>query len=92
MYPIKIRRLDVLDRRYVTLKMVRLTVGGDQIEGFESHQSDEHVKLVFPDPDTGDTRFPTQDGDHLDWPRPFPLTRDYTIRSFDREAGTRFTG
>ncbi len=86
-YPIKIRRLDVLGREYVTPKMVRLRLGGNQIEGFESHQADEHVKLVFPDPETGETRVPVRDGDHLDWPRPFPPTRDYTIRSYDREAG-----
>ena len=48
---------------------------------------DEHVKLVFPDPDTGVTRHPVPDGDHLDWPRPFPPTREYTVRRYDAEAG-----
>jgi len=85
-FDIKIRELEVLARTYVTPRMVRVTLGGPHLDGFESHVADEHVKLVFPDPDTGVTRYPTQDGDHLDWPRPFPPTRDYTIRRYDADA------
>ncbi|MFO6454261.1 MULTISPECIES: siderophore-interacting protein [unclassified Aeromicrobium] len=85
-FDIKIRQLSVLGRAYVTPRMVRVTLGGPQLDGFESHVPHEHVKLVFPDPDTGVTRYPTQDGDHLDWPRPFPPTRDYTIRRYDAAA------
>ena len=83
----KIRELEVVGREWITPKMLRIRFGGPNVEGFESHVPDEHVKLVFPDPDTGRTRPPTQDGDHLHWPRPFPPTREYTIRSFDRERG-----
>ncbi len=87
-WPIKIRELTVLARAMVTPRMLRLTLGGAQMEGFESHLPDEHVKLVFPDPETGVTRAPVPDGDHLDWPRPFPPAREYTIRRYDRRAGT----
>jgi NADPH-dependent ferric siderophore reductase len=86
-WDIKIRELDVLRREQVTPRMVRLTLGGPNMAGFESHIADEHCKLVFPDPDTGTTRPPVQDGDHLDWPRPFPIARDYTIRRYDEVAG-----
>ena len=85
-WDIKIRELMLVGREYITPRMVRLTLGGDGIEGFESHLPDEHVKLVFPDPGTAVTRQPTQDGDHLNWPRPFPPTRDYTVRRFDPVA------
>lgn len=87
-WDIKIRELEVLGRTHVTPRMVRVTLGGPGIDGFESHLPDEHMKLVFPDPDTGLTRAPTQDGDHLDWPTPFPPTREYTVRRYDRAAGT----
>lgn len=86
-YPIKIRELDVLHRRQITPRMTRITLGGPNLDGFESHAPDEHVKLVFPDPDSGVTRNPTQDGDHLDWPHPLPPNRSYTVRRYD--AATR---
>lgn len=87
-YPIRIRELTVLRRTYVTPRMVRVTLGGPNLAGFESHQADEHCKLVFPDPDTGAVRVPWQaeDGEHLDWPDPFPPTREYTIRRYDPVA------
>lgn len=86
-WDIKIRELTLLRREQVTPRLVRVTLGGPQIAGFESHIPDEHVKLVLPDPETGATRAPEQDGDHLDWPSPFPPTRDYTVRRYDRDAG-----
>ncbi len=86
--PIRIRELEVLRREQVTPKMVRIVFGGPGVEGFLSATPDEHVKLIFPDPD-GVTRHPEQaeDGVTLSWPRPFPPTREYTIRRYDAVAG-----
>lgn len=85
-WDIKIRELEVLGREHVTPRMVRLTLGGPGMDGFESHIADEHCKLVFPDADTGETRAPVQNGSRLAWPTPFPTCRDYTIRRYDAEA------
>jgi len=85
-FAIKIRELTVLRRTYVTPRMVRITLGGENADGFESHTPDEHCKLVFPDAETGRTRPPVQDGDHLHWPHPFPPTREYTVRRYDAAA------
>lgn len=85
-WPIRIRELTVLRRAHVTPRMLRITLGGPNIDGFVSRHPDEHVKLVFPDPETGVTRAPTQDDDHLHWPEPFPPTRDYTVRRYDPAA------
>lgn len=85
-WPIRIRELELLRREQLSPGMIRITLGGDNMAGFESHIADEHVKFVFPDAD-GELRVPTADGDHLDWPRPRPVTRDYTVRRFDAEAG-----
>ncbi|MFT4188027.1 MAG: siderophore-interacting protein [Aeromicrobium sp.] len=83
-----IRELAVLRREQVTPRMARVVFGGPQAAGFASLTPDDHVKLVFPDPD-GAVRPPTlaADGETLDWPRPFPPTREYTIRRVDAEAG-----
>lgn len=85
-WPIRIRRLQLLRREQLTPGMLRITLGGPEHVGFESHIADEHVKLVFPD-EHGELRVPTPDGDHLDWPKPRPVTRDYTIRRYDPDAG-----
>ena len=86
-YPIRIRRLEVTGTRRIGPAMLRLTLGGPELAGFESHSVvDEHVKLVFPDPDGG-LRVPEQNGLMLSWPKPMPPTRDYTVRRYDAERG-----
>ncbi|MFT4009430.1 MAG: siderophore-interacting protein [Nocardioidaceae bacterium] len=89
-YPNRIRRVEVLRRDAVTPRMLRLTFGGPGLAGFESHSPDEHVKILFPDPDgepDGELRLPEQDGDKLVWPRPLPVSREYTVRRYDAGAG-----
>lgn len=80
-FPVRIRKAEVVRTTRLTPTMLRLTVGGPGADGFESAIFDEHVKLIFPDPDTGELRLPTPDGDELDWPRPFPTSREYTVRA-----------
>ncbi|ANS24780.1 Fe-utilization protein [Rhodococcus opacus] len=85
-YPIGVRTVTVRAREYVTPRMVRLTLGGPGLDGFHTYQADDHVKLVFPDPD-GTRRVPVvNDAMMLDWPRPLPTTRKYTVRRYDADA------
>lgn len=51
-FPIRIRELELLRREVVTPRMLRITIGGPNHVGFESHIADEHVKLLFPDPES----------------------------------------
>ncbi|GAA4126865.1 siderophore-interacting protein [Actinomadura keratinilytica] len=85
-YPIRIRRTEVVRTEMVGAGLIRLTLGGPGTEGFESHAPDEHVKIVFPDPD-GTLRLPEPDGLMLRWPRPSPTTREYTVRRYDARTG-----
>ncbi|MEU8268558.1 siderophore-interacting protein [Sphaerisporangium sp. NPDC049002] len=86
-YPIGIRAVSVLARQYVTPRMLRLTLGGPELEGFHTYQADDHIKIVLPDPD-GTRRVPVANEElTLDWPRPLPTTRKYTVRRFDADAG-----
>lgn len=92
-FPVRIRRAEVVRTVRLTPSMLRLTVGGAGAEGFESAIFDEHVKLILPDPESGELRLPTPDGDELDWPRPFPTSREYTVRAHrpaDREIDIDF--
>lgn len=85
-YPIRVRRTEVLRTAAVGTGLLRVTLGGPGAEGFEAHAPDEHVKLLFPEPD-GSLRLPEQDGTMLRWPRPAPTSREYTVRRHDPAAG-----
>lgn len=85
-YPARIRQVEVLRRSHVTPRMLRITLGGPGLAGFESHSPDEYVKILFPEPD-GSQPLPEPDGDQLRWPRPLPISRDYTVRRYDADAG-----
>lgn len=86
-YPIGIRTVSVLAREHVTPRMLRLTLGGPELEGFHTYQADDHVMIVFPDPD-GTRRIPVANEElTLDWPKPPPTGRKYTVRRFDADAG-----
>lgn len=81
-YPIGVRRLSVVRRSQLTPGLLRLTVGGPELDGFHTYQADDHVRIVLADED-GVVRAPTpNDQDELDWPRPFPPSRKYTVREF----------
>ncbi len=85
-YPIGIRAVRVVRREQITPNMLRLTVGGPELDGFHTYQADDHVAIVFPDPD-GTRRLPVPNADlELDWPRPLPPVRKYTIRRYDAAA------
>lgn len=82
-YPIGVRTVSVVGRELVTERMVRLTIQGPGLEGFHTYQADDHVRIVFAEPD-GSRRDPVPNGcQMLDWPEPMPTTRKYTVRRFD---------
>lgn len=85
-YPIGIRELEVVRTQRLTPSLLRMTLGGPGLSGFESHAPDEHIRLIFPDPDTGELRVPERDGVRLRWPRPMPPSRQYTVRRLDPTA------
>ncbi|WP_326701407.1 siderophore-interacting protein [Streptomyces sp. NBC_01754] len=85
-YPITVRRTEVVRTAMVGAGLLRVTLGGAGTEGFQAHSPDEHVKLLFPDPD-GSLRLPEQNGTMLSWPRPAPVSRQYTVRRYDPATG-----
>lgn len=97
-YFVYLRELEVLGVRDLSPGMRRLTLGGPQlglriragrlIPGFDSLGPDDHVKLFFPDPETGLTSLPVQDGKHLRWPDDPPaISREYTPRRYVAGSG-----
>lgn len=88
-YPLRFRVLDVREVQRITPHLVRVTLGGEALEGFTSLGFDDHVKLFFPDPVTGALAVPTLGPDGPIWPDgEKPIMRDYTPRRFDAAART----
>ncbi|GAA2660145.1 MULTISPECIES: siderophore-interacting protein [Actinosynnema] len=85
-YPIRVRAAEVVRTAPLGTGLIRVTLGGPGTEGFEAHSPDEHVKLIFPD-ERGELRLPEPNGDMLRWPRPAPVSREYTVRRYDPVSG-----
>jgi len=64
----------------VTPKLIRVTVAGDELEGFGPPRAGGHVKLLFPTPGSG--------WSHKDPEAPRPPSRTYTPRRYDPSAKT----
>jgi NADPH-dependent ferric siderophore reductase len=81
--PIVLRELRVVRTAHISPRMVRVTLGGEQLEGFESPAPDDHVALFFVREDQA-----VPASGHV--PRPvweeLPPKRDYTPRRFDAAA------
>ncbi|WP_432509257.1 siderophore-interacting protein [Kineococcus auxinigenes] len=85
-YPVGLRELEVLRVQRLGSALVRVTLGGPGARGFASHVPEEHVRLVLPD-EHGVLRLPERDGPSLRWPRPLPVSREYTVRRHDPATG-----
>ncbi|WP_166968783.1 siderophore-interacting protein [Brevibacterium atlanticum] len=97
--PIILREVEVTGIVDITPNMRRLTVAGAQLEAsevdgvprpaFRSEGFDDHVKLVVPPPDGSAVDIGEQGEFRFNWNREaLALTRDYTVRSVDPEAGS----
>ena len=87
-HELRFRRLEVQSVQRVTPHLVRITLGGNDLEGFTSPGFDDHCKLFFPDPATGVLVVPTPGPEGPIWPTGVakPAMRDFTPRAFDGEA------
>ena len=83
----RMRMLTVLRTRHITPKMLRVTLGGNDLHGFVSAAADDHVKLFFPERSGGAPVLPAgPPGTPLAEGAPKPIARDYTPRRYDVTA------
>ena len=87
--PVKLRLLEVLRVERLTPHMVRVTLGGPELEGFTSPGADDHVKLFFAEPGQPVPAMPVMGPQGLSMPegKPKPASRDYTPRRYDAAKG-----
>lgn len=87
--PLRFRKVQVTATERFATSFIRITFGGEELDGFDSPGFDDHVKLFFPDATTGELRFPELGPTGPVWPEgPKPIMRDYTPRFFDGNART----
>ena len=72
----------------ITPRMVRITLGGEQMEGFNSRGPAEHVRVYLPDSETGSLPVIIDGPDGNAFPDgPRPASRAYTPRRWDPATG-----
>lgn len=87
--PLRFRKVQVTATERFATSFIRISFGGEELDGFDSPGFDDHVKLFFPDAATGELRLPESGPTGPVWPAgPKPVMRDYTPRFFDGTART----
>jgi NADPH-dependent ferric siderophore reductase len=83
------RTLRVLRATAVTPKMVRVTLGGEELAGFPGHGPDQRIKMFFPVEGQARPAMPRASSGGPVWPpgQARPIIRTYTVRRHDPEAG-----
>lgn len=85
-HELRFRRLAVRRVERLSPSLIRVTLGGAELEGFVSAGFDDHMKLFFPNPATGELVVPQ--GPPNTWGELRPIARDYTPRRYDTAAQT----
>ena len=87
-HTLRFRALQVITTERIGTHFIRVILGGHDLEGFYSPGFDDHVKLIFPDPVTGQLASPQLGPNGPVWPdQARPLMRDYTPRHYDPVQG-----
>ncbi|MGC4108018.1 MAG: siderophore-interacting protein [Thermomicrobiales bacterium] len=88
MYGLTFRKVEVKRVESLTPRYLRITVGGDQLEGFQSLGAQDHFKLILPAEGQAELVLPemTPEGPRYPEGAVRPVLRDYTPRFFDPET------
>lgn len=88
-YPLKFRQLTVVKTEQVYPNFIHITFTGEDLHDFVSNGFDDHIKVIFPDPDTQEIPLPTVTEDGIQWPEgKKPLARDFTPLIFSADNNT----
>ncbi|WP_224361200.1 siderophore-interacting protein [Hyalangium versicolor] len=87
--PLQFRLLEVLRVTRLSPEMIRVTLGGPELQGFQSPSADDHVRVFFPTPGERKPLMPSVGPRGLVFPegKPRPVSRDYTPRRHDAARG-----
>lgn len=83
------RLLQVRRSERITPRMIRVTLGGDELAGFSGDGPDRRIKMFFPVPGQDRPAVPRAASGGPVWPagEVRPAIRTYTVRRFDPDSG-----
>ncbi|AZG44381.1 siderophore-interacting protein [Gordonia insulae] len=91
MYDLEPRTVEVVETTDLSAEMrrVRFAITAPEEFHFVEMATDDHIKLFFPDAETGEIVMPGigPEGMRLPAEGRHPIYRDYTVRAYDRAAG-----
>ncbi len=79
LYPIL---LNVVRKKFISKHLLRVTVTGENLRGFPEDQSGTHIKVFFPNRESGILQLPYREGETIFWPEHKPVPRAYTVRKY----------
>lgn len=83
---LRFRPVEVIAKTFVANSFYRIEFGGEALAGFNSAGFDDHVKVFFPDPATGELYLPQVTEEGIVWKDGIrPLARDYTPLYFNAQ-------
>lgn len=83
---LRFRPVEVIAKTFIANSFYRIEFGGEALAGFTSPGFDDHIKVFFPDPATGELYLPQVTEEGIVWPNGIrPLARDYTPLLFNAE-------
>lgn len=89
-HPLVIRHLTVSAVSRPAPSIARITLSGDDLDGFVSSGPADHIKVFFPDPNTGELTAPVMTDDGIKKPKNgVVISRDYTPLGFRDTDGRR---
>ncbi|HBV40036.1 MAG TPA: NADPH-dependent ferric siderophore reductase [Erwinia sp.] len=84
---LRFRPVEVIAKTFIANSFYRIEFGGEALAGFTSAGFDDHVKVFFPDPATGELYLPQVTEEGIVWKDGIrPLSRDYTPLSFNPQT------
>lgn len=74
--------LDFVRKESISKNLLRVTVTGEELKGFPEDQNGTHIKVFFPNRESGILQLPYMENETVIWPEHKPVPRAYTVRKY----------
>lgn len=75
-------RLEFVRKAWICKNLLRVTLTGEDLRGFPDNQNGSHIKVFFPNQQSGILQLPVRHGEEVIWPEHKPVARAYSVRQY----------